>query len=109
MAPAVSTDSAAVPAPCSLGEFLASVDALREWGAALDPFTARIALATVGRNTQLDSHARPRLTEREWEVLQLRARGLRVGELARQLALSENTVKHHLLRIREKLLGMAAE
>lgn len=95
---------AGTPVPCTLEEFLASVEALRDGATALDPFAARIALATLRRTTHDAAHARPRLTEREWQVLRERARGTSLGELAREFFVSENTVRGHLQRIREKLL-----
>lgn len=101
--------SPGVPEPCSLEEFLASVQALRDGGAALDPFAARIALATVRRTARLAAQTRPRLTGREWEVLQLRAGGTTLSEVARQLYVSENTVRRHFLRIREKVLDEATD
>jgi DNA-binding NarL/FixJ family response regulator len=45
----------------------------------------------------------PRLTERELEVLRLVARGLNNRDIAKQLYISENTVKNHIRNILEKL------
>ncbi|NYG55211.1 response regulator transcription factor [Nocardioides perillae] len=44
-----------------------------------------------------------RLTERELQVLRLVARGLNNREVAKQLFISENTVKNHVRNILEKL------
>ena len=44
-----------------------------------------------------------RLTERELEVLRLVARGLNNRKIAKQLYISENTVKNHVRNILEKL------
>ena len=45
----------------------------------------------------------PRLTDREMEVLQLVAKGLNNRDIAKQLYISENTVKNHIRNILEKL------
>ena len=47
--------------------------------------------------------APPRLTERELEVLRLVAKGLNNRDIARNLYISENTVKNHIRNILEKL------
>ena len=43
------------------------------------------------------------LTEREWEIAQLAADGLRNNEIAKMLFVSENTVRAHLRTIFQKL------
>ena len=45
----------------------------------------------------------PQLTEREREVLELLAAGLRNGEIARRLVLSEKTVRNHVSAVLAKL------
>lgn len=45
----------------------------------------------------------PRLTDREMEVLTLVAQGLNNRDIAKQLYISENTVKNHVRNILEKL------
>jgi DNA-binding NarL/FixJ family response regulator len=45
----------------------------------------------------------PRLTDRELEVLKLVAKGLNNRDIAKQLFISENTVKNHIRNILEKL------
>ncbi|CAO5147607.1 Uncharacterized transcriptional regulatory protein YxjL [Frankia sp. AiPs1] len=45
----------------------------------------------------------PRLTEREMEVLRLVAKGMNNRDIAKQLFISENTVKNHIRNILEKL------
>ena len=43
------------------------------------------------------------LTDREREVAELAARGMRNGEIAQALHISENTVKHHLKNAFQKM------
>ncbi len=45
----------------------------------------------------------PRLTDREMEVLKLVARGMNNRDIAKELFISENTVKNHIRNILEKL------
>ncbi len=45
----------------------------------------------------------PRLTDREMQVLKLVARGMNNRDIARELYISENTVKNHVRNILEKL------
>ena len=45
----------------------------------------------------------PKLTDREMEVLKLVAQGLNNRDIAKELFISENTVKNHVRNILEKL------
>ncbi len=54
-------------------------------------------------NAGSDTVTPPRLTDRELEVLRLVARGRSNREIARELFISENTVKNHVRNILEKL------
>jgi two-component system NarL family response regulator len=45
----------------------------------------------------------PRLTDREMEVLKLVAKGMNNRDIAKELYISENTVKNHIRNLLEKL------
>jgi DNA-binding NarL/FixJ family response regulator len=55
------------------------------------------------RGSAPQSVAPPKLTAREMEVLRAVARGLNNREIAKELFISENTVKNHIRNILEKL------
>ena len=57
----------------------------------------------IKRQDERPTAPAPRLTERELEVLKLVARGMANKDIARQLFISENTVKNHVRNILEKL------
>lgn len=67
-----------------------------------------MATKLIDEFKQMSGHDRssvpgPRLTERELEVLGLVAKGLNNRDIAKQLFISENTVKNHVRNILEKL------
>jgi len=59
--------------------------------------------AMIKKNDDRHQVPTPQLTQREMEVLKLVARGLNNRDIAKQLVISENTVKNHIRNILEKL------
>jgi DNA-binding NarL/FixJ family response regulator len=57
----------------------------------------------IKKNDDRQQVPTPRLTDREMEVLKLVAKGLNNRDIAKQLFISENTVKNHIRNILEKL------
>ncbi|RME48279.1 MAG: DNA-binding response regulator [Caldilineae bacterium] len=84
-------------------EFLEMLDGLQRGEAALTrQMTARLLKGFHGDRTD-SGQSVPALTPRELELLQLVAHGLSNKAIARQLSVSENTVKYHLKNIMQKL------
>ena len=63
-------------------------------------YAALMAKRSEDRRNQVPA---PKLTDRELEVLKLVARGLNNRDIAKELFISENTVKNHIRNILEKL------
>ena len=61
------------------------------------------SMATRDGTERAEQVPAPRLTEREIEVLKLVARGMNNRDIAKELFISENTVKNHVRNILEKL------
>ena len=76
------------------------VDAVRRSAAAPDVFAAAGLAAALRRR---ESTHQTRLTPREGEVLALLKEGYSIGQFARQLYMSESTVKTHVAKIYDKL------
>jgi DNA-binding NarL/FixJ family response regulator len=57
----------------------------------------------VKRADEKQATPQPRLTDREMEVLKLVAKGRNNRDIAKELFISENTVKNHIRNILEKL------
>lgn len=79
-------------------EIIAAIRAARAGGAVLDPKAARALL-----DARRERASRPRLSQREEEVLRLVSDGLANKQIARRLGIKERTVKAHLTSVYQSL------
>ncbi len=87
---------------------LAAVRKVASGGRFIDPRLAERMAFEVSGVTRRADHLR--LTNRELEVLRLLATGLRVGDIAQKLSLSDKTISTHKARMMEKMgFGSGAE
>ena len=92
----------------SIDEVAAAVRSVYDGQSLISPSMAsklltEFALMAKRTNERANQVPAPRLTERELEVLKLVARGMNNRDIARELFISENTVKNHIRNILEKL------
>ncbi|GAA2716786.1 MULTISPECIES: response regulator transcription factor [Streptomyces] len=86
------------------GEVLHAVRTVAAGGAVFGPRTAARLTALLQEGRRHDAERLfPALTARETEVLQLIARGLDNRHIARELVLSEKTVRNHVTHVFDKL------
>jgi DNA-binding NarL/FixJ family response regulator len=91
----------------SIEEVASAVRAVQNGQSLISPSMASKLLSEfatmVKRSEEKEQVPTPRLTDREMEVLRLVARGLNNRDIAKELFISENTVKNHVRNILEKL------
>ena len=91
----------------SIDEVAAAIRAVQAGNSLISPSMASKLLsefaAMIKRDDERQQLPAPRLTDRELEVLKLVARGLNNRDIAKELFISENTVKNHVRNILEKL------
>ena len=83
-------------------EIFNAIRVVHEGGSLLQPVVASKLLRQVSEKQEVPPEAE-RLTPRESEVLQLLAQGLQNKEIARDLVITERTVKFHVSSILSKL------
>ena len=86
-----------------IGEIVAAVRAGIRGESLIAPVLARKLLRRMRGHRADVGGPRPRLSEREHQVLELMIEGRDNAEIARALYISQNTVKHHVASILAKL------
>jgi two-component system, NarL family, response regulator LiaR len=84
-------------------ELVASVEDALAGSATMSPAVARRLVEWFQQRRATPKPDGFGLTEREWEVLRLAARGKQHGEISTALSIAVNTVKNHCRNIYEKL------
>jgi DNA-binding NarL/FixJ family response regulator len=84
-------------------ELVGSVEDALAGGATMSPAVARRLVQWFQQRQTAPKPEGFGLTEREWEVLRLAARGRQHGEISMTLGIAVNTVKNHFRNIYEKL------
>jgi len=87
----------------SASELLTSVEEALAGGAIMSPAVARRLVDWFQQRQTAPKPSEFGLTEREWEVLRLAARGKQHGEISLALGIAVNTVKNHFRNMYEKL------
>lgn len=85
-------------------QLVAAIRRIAAGGAYVSPETAERLALGAGRASDAPPHTL--LSDREFQVFQMIAKGTAVGEIAKQLSLSVKTVSTHKTRIMEKM-GLA--
>lgn len=87
----------------SAAELADAVERVAAGDAVFTPGLAGLVLGEYRRLANADEAERPKLSERETEVLRLVAKGLNYREIAERLVLSQRTVQNHVQHILSKL------
>jgi DNA-binding NarL/FixJ family response regulator len=87
----------------SAAELADAVERVAAGDAVFTPGLAGLVLGEYRRLANADGDERPKLSERETEVLRLVAKGLSYREIAERLVLSQRTVQNHVQHILTKL------
>ncbi|GAA2146666.1 response regulator [Glycomyces algeriensis] len=87
----------------SAAELADAVERVAAGDAVFTPGLAGLVLGEYRRLANANEEERPKLSERETEVLRLVAKGLNYREIAERLVLSQRTVQNHVQHILTKL------